>query len=82
MENQQNSPVHLKMAEIVEKQSNLLASKDLSAFTVIQAATPPVPDTVEDKSDDEIAFEEALARGMTEDERIYFDNAGFHVPGF
>lgn len=64
------------MSRQMEKQSDLLSSKDLSAFMAIQSVTPGnQAEAEEQKSDDDIAYEEAKERGMTEDERVYF---GFH----
>jgi hypothetical protein len=57
-----------------EKQSDLLASKDLQAYATIQAVSNIPNEPEELLSDDELALKEALARpgGLTEDERIYF----------
>lgn len=60
-----------------EKQSDLLASKDLSVFMGIQSVTnPQVVEDDEQLSEDQIAYNEAMERGMTDDEEIYFKHIG------
>lgn len=57
-----------------EKQSDLLASKDIGTWATIQSFKHADTEPEEMLSDDEIALKEAQNRpgGLTEDERIYF----------
>jgi hypothetical protein len=66
-----------------EKQSDLLASKDLGAFVQIQQASAfrdmetSVSTPGETESDDQIAFREAMEKGfLTDAETIYFKSVG------
>jgi hypothetical protein len=69
-----------------EKQSDLLASKDLGAFVQIQQAsayrdvvenTTQVATPGETESDDQIAFREAMEKGfLTDAEQTYFAHVG------
>lgn len=65
------------MSRQLEKQSDLLSSKDLSAFVTIQSMNPGNQVEVDEQlTDDEIAYNEALERGMTDDEKLYFQSVG------
>lgn len=59
-----------------------MCSKDLSAFMAIQSVTGSAYEPEIQKSDDEIAFDEAMEKGgLTDDESIYFAAQGFKLPG-
>lgn len=71
-----------EMVEIVDRQAKLLASKDIGTYQQIIAADRPVGTPEVPETDDQIAFREILNEGreMTNDEKIYFANAGFEIP--
>ncbi len=61
-----------------ENQSNLLVSKDLTTYSYISdiSATNKQEVATPSPTDDDVAFNEAMRRGPTEDERIYFGAKG------
>jgi hypothetical protein len=61
-----------------EKQSDLLASKDIGTWATIQSFKTAEAEPEEVLSDDELILREALARpgGPTNDERIYLASKG------
>lgn len=71
----------IQVMRINQKQSELLSVKDLQAYAILQQITPheeSVP-MEEPETDDQIAFRECAARGLTDDEKLYFRAKGFDV---
>ena len=70
------------VVSVNDRQSKLLASRDVQAYQGIIAMDQFSESNVTEKqlSDDEIAFQEAQERGMTEDDLIYFRSIGLIEP--
>ena len=79
---QEMSNLLSQVVKVNDRQSKLLASKDVQAYQSIIAMDgidTPEP-TAPQPTEDEIALQEAMERGMTNDDLIYFKSRGLIEP--
>lgn len=71
----------IHVMKVNQRQSELLSVKDLQAYAVLQQVIPQdePKEIQEPETDDQIAFKECAARGLTDDEKLYFRAKGFDV---